>query len=469
MSNIIVNKVSSPDPTSTVNFPTGISGIATNSIYAPSIVSFDPAKGEIGLSTNTTITIVFDQQVKFSGDGTIYIRKGSSSGTIATSFTCGVSVGASINGSTSGIGNTIVLSPSEPLEVAKTYFVTLPSVGIANTYDKYYIGSEDYFFKTTTIPAAPASGFSAEGGDYVGIFQSPESPTGYYKYHVFTSTGILTTTSPTGTASSLTAMLVAGGGAGGGDQTAPIIEDGGGGGAGGLLYFSGPELNLPNAAGPFAITIGGGGSAAARENGQDSSIVGIGTSYTTIGGGLGGTLDPASPGINGTPGGSGGGGYDPGGVGGSGTPGQGFPGGNGLSAAGGGGGGAGGAGSNATPITPAPHISGPGGPGFKSIFNSTFIRNFSSLPSDFYTATAAGYYAGGGGGYSGPSVPKIGIGGSGGGGTNITISPTGSSNGIDNTGGGGAGGSGTGGEIAGNGGSGIFIIRYEVDVVDQEF
>ena len=232
-------------------------------------------------------------------------------------------------------------------------------------------------------------------------------------------------------------LAVAGGGGGGGDM-------GGGGGAGGLRTSYGSNsgggasaestLTLSKATN-YAITVGGGGAKGSNTSYANDATNGSDSVFSTItstgGGKGGGRAGYASPGSGGTGGcGGGGSGKAGGGAGGSGGPGttnQGYAGGSGISAAsidgGGGGGGAGAVGVNATNGGQAD-----GGAGLSVSITGSAVS-----------------YAGGGGGNGN------GAGGTGGGGNNQI-------NGTDNLGGGGGGAYTS--ETAGNGGSGVVILRY---------
>lgn len=501
MSQINVDSIANTNEDGPVYFPYGMRGDASNLIYEPKVLYFDPVPLSTGISTTTNITVTFDQQIQFSGVGTIYIREGSATGTILENFTCGVDPGASI------AGETLVINPTSNLGLGTSYYVTLPSAGIANTFGAYYKGTEGYLFQTTN------NIFSAEGGNYVFTVASAPSPTGYHKYHVFTSTGILTTYGPSVNSNDLTALLIAGGGGGGYAAPAPdpVGRGGAGGGAGGLIDGTGPTLNLPG--GTWTITIGSGGAGSGStplfnsDPGNDSTISNpSGTFLTAYGGGRGGTSSstPSYPGVSayvGGPGGSGGGStggptYPEG----SGTPGQGFPGGEGLTPQpgqpyspygpfGGGGGGAGGAGANAY-VSPSSQYGGNGGNGkpvsaFASPNLSGYVPEYTPIHLSLIGPT--GQYAGGGGGGATAFTSSVsaGTGGPGGGGHGAWRPPTVSypnavtpeyvmMNGYSNMGGGGGGGSvGTLPTInpptssdpsrsGGAGGSGVFMIRYAV-------
>jgi hypothetical protein len=280
-----------------------------------------------------------------------------------------------------------------------------------------------------------------------------------YWYHAFGASGTFTPTQ------SLTAdiLVVAGGGGGGGASSGG--GQAGGGGAGGLLAFSSQALSATG----YTVTVGAGGAyGASNAQGSLGADSQFGALTLVKGGGGGGSYGASGGSMeDGAAGGSGGGVGQYHGTGtrtgGAGTSGQGNAGGGPDGAitnyAGGGGGGAGAAGTKAI----AGYYAGAGGAGLTS-----------SLIQAMGTATGAGesvagtyYFAGGGGGCGNPVLPDGGYGaagGVGGGGAAAyyqTTSAVPARNGLASSGGGGGGGSYTpNGTIAGNGGSGIVIVRY---------
>jgi hypothetical protein len=272
-----------------------------------------------------------------------------------------------------------------------------------------------------------------------------------YWYHTFTTTGVFTPSQ------NLTCdyLVVAGGGGGG-------YSYGSGGGAGGLRSTvgatgGGGALESPisvTGSTNYTITVGAGGTGgglSAGTNGSNSVF----STITSTGGGRGGSY---ASNFAGGDGGSGGGGRPATAphTGGAANPsGQGYKGGDATGGAtgnaGAGGGGAGAAGTNQT-------TSGVGTNGGVGLQLTTWS-------SATFTGVNDGYYAGGGGGGStigGGNGTTAGTGGLGGGGAGSRIAPSGNGvAGTANTGGGG-GGSGyeSGPPTAGNGGSGIVIVRY---------
>jgi hypothetical protein len=255
-------------------------------------------------------------------------------------------------------------------------------------------------------------------------------------------------------------VMIAGGGAGASGY--------GAGGAGGYLSSLTPTSNnvtpqskITASVQTYPITVGAGGAANKSSNltySQGRNTVAFG--LTALGGGYGNSANSGA----GSVGGSGGaGGWQTGSV--QGTAGQGFAGGSGAVSdpyyAGGGGGGAGAVGGNGNVTTGARH-GGIGGAGLISSIRT----NFPELK------------AGGGGGAvysaSGTSIrmsgPFVNGGTEYGGGIGGWFAPSASPStkggypGIGGTGGGGGSGNDLG---AGNGGSGIVILRYEVEQTGQ--
>jgi hypothetical protein len=304
-----------------------------------------------------------------------------------------------------------------------------PSSG--NSWMQY---STFYLYGVAKLGTTPAIVPYATGGDTI-------MTDGTYWYHAFKSSGTFTPAKGL----SCDVLVVAGGGAGG--AAMGYNEACGGGGAGGVYYATAQSFASGTG---YTATIGAGGaggtSYAGGSSGSNSSFAAL---TTAVGGGLG------KPDGGGDAGGSGGGGgaYDVGRSGGAGTSGQGNNGGNGFSAgvgqattrAGGGGGGRGAVGTNATS-----GVAGAGGIGtnsYSSWLSSTGLG-------------VSGYIAGGGGGTT--YNQSAASGGTGGGGAGVpTTTASNGGDGTANTGGGG-GGAGYSGYRAGNGGSGLVIVRYLV-------
>lgn len=248
----------------------------------------------------------------------------------------------------------------------------------------------------------------------------------FWVYHTFTSSG---TFAPTSGIVADVFTVAGGGGGGGGWQSG----GGGGGGAGGWTGFANQQLSATS----YTVTVGTGGAGGnGYQQGTNGTNSQFGSLTAAIGGGGGGFYDNNT--ATGTQGNSGGSGGGSGGgfysiAGGAGTSGQGYAGGTtsgGSPYAGSGGGGAGAAGSG---------INGGAGIGTYSFWATATSKGVS------------GYFAGGGA--AGGGIGSNGTAGSGGGGAANT-------NGTANTGSGGGGAVNYLTPQAGNGASGIVIIRY---------
>ena len=315
-------------------------------------------------------------------------------------------------------------------------------------------------------PGAGPLGLTATGGI---ISDYAIGPGDVYRAHIFTSSGALNVTAIGDFGDTVDYLVVGGGGAGGGWV--------GGGGGAGLLKYGSSTVTSPS---PYAVIIGAGGNAKSGSTGDQrgdaggTSSIAFSTPISCVGGGAGGAYGngpSGSPVVNGpTAGGSGGGGgsANSGTSSGAGSPGvgdvhqhrhpgavnqpspsngwgsdggAGYPGNS--TYGGGGGGGAGGNGGN----SPGP-TGGVGGTGAPYSITGTTT-----------------YYAGGGGGVGG-TPPGTGPAGNGGGGrggagpspNTAAISATAS------TGGGGGGARDSG--IAGSGGSGIVVVRYQIGSIN---
>ena len=283
-----------------------------------------------------------------------------------------------------------------------------------------------------------------------------ESTFGNYKIHTFTSDSTFQVTRSAASAPNnvIDYIVVAGGGGCGTGTSAGS----GGGGAGGYRSFTSQPVSVQS----YPVTVGGGGGgrgpgAAPQPAGANGSVSTF-ISNSSAGGGGGGSQSPGTPNKCGQAGGSGGGGSYSSGAGGAGntppvTPPQGN---NGAAIGGCNGGGGGGAGAAAVQAS-GPSVLSPGGAGVDI------------SPSYGPSAGASGFVAGGGGGgaYNAPGSAPGGSGGGGAGNTRSPLATTGT-NGTANTGGGGGAASSVGGPPvgpgmqAGNGGSGVVIIRYLV-------
>jgi hypothetical protein len=311
------------------------------------------------------------------------------------------------------------------------------SSGLITEFSTFYLyGISNSSTQNTSVPYA-------SGGDVI-------TTDGSYWYHAFKYSGSFTPLK------NLTAdVLVV---AGGGGSANPV---GGGGGAGGVRGTASQSLTATN----YTVTVGAGGNASNSGNGNSGGTSSFSSLLASSGGGGGGAYGSPN-GTNGFAGGSGGGG----GTAENGTPGSGGAGNSGSYSPVEGY--AGGAGQNRGGSTDSRYC-GSGGGGAGAVGGAAANNQGGaggvgvSTYSSWGAATSTGenvsgtYYYGGGGGGNGlvSSDTQWGAGGYGGGGRGVGLALNGIS-GTANTGGGGGGS--RNGSIAGNGGSGVVIIRYAV-------
>ena len=320
--------------------------------------------------------------------------------------------------------------------------ITLKDYNAAN----FVTGSTFSLYGIAAVGTTPTIAPKASGGNVIAT-------DGTYWYHAFLSNGTFTPA----VGLSCDYLVVAGGGAGA--WRSGNAGGAGGGGAGGLrstVTSTGGGGSLESALSlasgtAYTVTVGAGGTASgtndtAGTSGTNSTFASI----TATGGGYG---SPTSA-IVAANGGSGGGGSNAGAgqTAGIASPsGQGYKGGDGNNAAGNGAGGGGGAGAAAATVSGQSGTAG--GVGVWTALSDAVTAG--QLSSGHY------YLAGGGGGgaYTGGSGGAGGIGGGSAGALN-----TSTTNATVNTGGGGGsvGSSTVGTRTAGNGGSGIVIVRYTV-------
>ena len=264
--------------------------------------------------------------------------------------------------------------------------------------------------------------------------------------------------------STVQVLVVAGGGAGGANL-------GGGGGAGGVVYNTNFAINSQV---PITVTIGAGGTGVSGGQGGTVSNDGNNSIFSTITAIGGGGAGSGTANYNGRSGGSGGGasGYSTNNPGGSGTTNQGSPGGYGGGGSpyygGGGGGGAGKPGDSGVDGVQAT-AAGDGGHGKRvPILGTMYYFGGGGGGGVYYNSDAGNGGLGGGGGggsmtggYNGQGGGSAINTGNNGGALNDYLNSTfqGGGHAGANTGGGG-GGAQHQRPIAGNGGSGIVIVRY---------
>jgi len=308
---------------------------------------------------------------------------------------------------------------------AITSITVTPDAGSFAQYSTFYL------YGVAKLGTTPVIVPYATGGDTI-------MTDGTYWYHTFISSGTFTPAS--GKTLTCDYLVVAGGAAGGANK-------GAGGGAGGLrstVTATGGGGSLESAlslgASAYTVTVGAGGARNTSSSGNNGSNS-VFSTITSTGGGAGGSNLGTSNGATGGSGGGGGGGATS--TGGVGTANQGFAGGIGVTGTYDSGGGGGGASAVGQPGLNT--LAGGGGDGGNGVATSI-------------SGSSVTYGGGGGGGDS--FGTGFGLGGTGGGGNGGAPNVAGTS-GTANTGGAG-GGAGDNSATAGNGGSGIVIVRYAV-------
>lgn len=242
---------------------------------------------------------------------------------------------------------------------------------------------------------------------------------GTYWYHTFLASGTFTPDSNL----AVDYLVVGGGGAGG--KGTPGLCWGGAGGAGGI-QFGNTSLTTTS----YSVVIGAGGSGSSSAGVSGTNGVATTAFSLTAGAGNGGAGNSGNGGSSGTP--------------------QSNAGKTGSNVPGGGGGGA-----NQVATTAA----GGNGIGGTSYTNYTILNSMGAATNTGQLSSGNYYYGGGGssGNNAGSNVP----GGLGGGGNGAEAGNQPGS-GTPNTGGGGGAMRGDDGFTAGNGGSGLVIVRYAV-------
>ena len=287
-------------------------------------------------------------------------------------------------------------------------------VNVSIKFTRYELKEVDIYFVIFNRHFKEQSIWATGGTEYTYLINGTN-----YTIHVCTAECDINVTTQIENAAIL---MVAGGGSGG-------CYVGGGGGAGGMIYHP-DNYTLP--IGNYSILIGQGGVGVTCGATPTNGNTGSNTSFNgllALGGGFGG----GQPGGNGGSGGGGGHYTYPGG---NGTAGQGFGGGQPTDGTGGGGGSS----QNGTSVDSV-YDGGDGGNGTEIDINGS-----------------ATYYAGGGGGAAADLFGDIGVGGLGGGGDGDTSDGPVPQNGTNYLGGGGGGAWTV--RKSGNGGVGVFILRY---------
>jgi uncharacterized delta-60 repeat protein len=141
---------------------------------APSVSSFSPADGAVGVAVGSDITVTFSEAIQ-RGTGNIQIRSGSESGTVVASYDVATSANLSISGST------LTINPTADLGYSTDYFVTFDSGSIMDLAGNGYTGISTYDFTTPTKNNTTTSTQTLNDIASVGV--SPDNSTLLIKFN----------------------------------------------------------------------------------------------------------------------------------------------------------------------------------------------------------------------------------------------------------------------------------------------
>ncbi|MFZ6871513.1 DUF4214 domain-containing protein [Undibacterium sp. Di27W] len=113
----------------------------------PTVISFSPATLATSVATNSDIVLTFSEAVK-AGSGTISLLN--ADGSTVASYNIAQSSNVSIN------GNIVTINPTNDLNNASTYKLSIPSGAIKDLAGNNFIGTSSYSF--TTAPKAVPGG-----------------------------------------------------------------------------------------------------------------------------------------------------------------------------------------------------------------------------------------------------------------------------------------------------------------------
>jgi uncharacterized delta-60 repeat protein len=119
----------------------GSSGNVTDTT-PPTIASFSPVDGVLGVTVDRDIVLTFSEAIQF-GNGTIEIHSGSATGTIVASYDVATSHNLTIT------GNTLAINPTADLTSATHYFVTFSDGSVKDLTGNSYAGTASYDFTTS--------------------------------------------------------------------------------------------------------------------------------------------------------------------------------------------------------------------------------------------------------------------------------------------------------------------------------
>ncbi len=132
---------------------------AASDTSAPKVLSYSPSDGATGVVPSVNIALNFNEAIQ-RGVGTIYLRAGSSSGTIVESFNAATSDRLSVS------GTTLTVDPTANLAEGTRYFLTLGSGTVKDLAGNNYSGTTSYDFQTRApdLTAPTVTQFSPADG-----------------------------------------------------------------------------------------------------------------------------------------------------------------------------------------------------------------------------------------------------------------------------------------------------------------
>ncbi len=117
---------------------------------APSVASFSPLDGAIGVDPAANIVFNFSEAIQ-RGTGTIHLRVGSATGAITESFDAATSNRLSIS------GGRLTLNPTSNLSTNTRYFLTFPAGSLTDRAGNPYAGTTTYDFRTVNAVTGTAA------------------------------------------------------------------------------------------------------------------------------------------------------------------------------------------------------------------------------------------------------------------------------------------------------------------------
>ena len=123
-------------------------GTGDKLIFSPTITSFSPTDGATGVSalSSPDISLTYSQPVAI-GTGTITLRTGSASGTIAESYEVGVSTRVTLS------TQTLTVNPTDNFDYDTEYYLVVPVGAVKNNVDGNSGILSTYSFTTEVGPA----------------------------------------------------------------------------------------------------------------------------------------------------------------------------------------------------------------------------------------------------------------------------------------------------------------------------